>query len=92
MKLQIHNPAIIYLSLSLFIIFLGIKQIPKQDVILEILLILFITFILNVLCINGLNKVAWYLVTFFILVPFILAIMSVLPLFIKMLSKSSVKK
>lgn len=92
MELKIHNAAIVYLSLSLFILFIGIKQIPKKEVMLEILLILFITFVLNVLCINGLNKVAWYLVTFFILVPLILAFMSIFPMFIAMLSKKSVKK
>ncbi len=87
MKLKIHNAAIVYLSFALLILFMGINRIPKKEVILEILLILFITFVLNVLCINGLNKVAWYLVTFFILVPFILAVMSVLPLFVTMLGK-----
>ena len=87
MKLKIHNAAIVYLSFALLILFMGINRIPKKEVILEILLILFITFVLNILCINGLNKVAWYLVTFFILVPFILAVMSVLPLFVTMLGK-----
>ena len=87
MKLKIHNAAIVYLSFALLILFMGINRIPKKEVILEILLILFITFVLNILCINGLNKVAWYLVTFFILVPIILAVMSVLPLFVTMLGK-----
>lgn len=87
MKLQLCNPSIIYLSFSLLILFIGVKRIPKNEVIYEIMLILFITFILNMLCINGLNKVAWYFVIFFILIPFILAIMSVLPLFITMLGK-----
>ena len=87
MKLKIHNAAIVYLSFALLILFMGINRIPKKEVILEILLILFITFVLNILCINGLNKVAWYLVTCFILVPFILAVMSVLPLFVTMLGK-----
>jgi hypothetical protein len=87
MKLQICNPAIVYLSFSLLIFFIGVKRIPKNEIMYEIILILFITFILNMLCINGLNKVAWYFVIFFILVPFILAIMAVLPLFITMLGK-----
>jgi hypothetical protein len=87
MKLQLCNPSIIYLSFSLLILFIGVKRIPKNEVIYEIMLILFITFILNMLCINGLNKVAWYFVIFFILIPFILAIMAVLPLFITMLGK-----
>jgi hypothetical protein len=87
MELKLHNAAIVYLSFSLLIIFIGIKRIPKTEVIFEILLILFITFILNVLCINGLNKVAWYFVIFFILVPIFLALMSILPLIIAMLSK-----
>lgn len=87
MKLKIHNAAIVYLSFALLILFIGINRIPKKEVIFEILLILFITFILNLLCINGLNKVAWYLVTFFILIPFILAVISVLPLFVTMLGK-----
>lgn len=92
MKFKLHNISIIYLSLSLFILFIGIKQIPKEDVMIEILLILFITFVLNTLCINGLNEVAWYLVIFFILVPFILAFMSILPMIIMMLSKKQLKK
>ena len=87
MELKLHNAAIVYLSFALLIIFIGIKRIPKTEVIFEILLILFITFILNVLCINGLNKVAWYFVIFFILVPIFLALMSILPLIIAMLSK-----
>jgi hypothetical protein len=91
MKLQICNVAIVYLSLSLFILFMGISRIPKNEVILEILLILFITFLLNMLCINGLNKVAWYLVIFFILIPFLLAVMSVLPLFVAMLRSTIFK-
>ncbi len=92
MKFKLHNISIIYLSLSLFILFIGIKKIPKEDFMIEILLILFITFVLNTLCINGLNEVAWYLVIFFILVPFILAFMSILPMIIMMLSKKQLKK
>lgn len=87
MKLQIHNAPIVYLSLSLLILFIGIKQIPREDVIFEIMLILIITFILNVLCINKLDKVAWYIVLFLVIIPIMLAIISVLPLFVKMLSK-----
>jgi hypothetical protein len=66
---------------------MGIKNLPREDVIFEIILILIITFILNVLCINGLNKVAWYIVVFFIIIPFFLAIISIMPLFVKMLGK-----
>ena len=87
MKLQIHNAPIVYLSLSLLIFFMGIKVIPKENVIYEISLILIITFVLNVLCINGLNNVAWYIIIFLIIIPFILAIIAVLPLFITMLKK-----
>ena len=87
MKLQIHNAPIVYLSLSLLILFMGIKNIPREDVMFEILSILIITFILNVLCINGLNKVAWYFVIFFIIMPFFLAIISVMPLLVTMLGK-----
>lgn len=85
MEIKIHNPAIVYLALSLFMLFIGIKQITKKEVMLEIIIILFITFVLNVLCINGLNNVAWYFVIFFILLPIFLAIISILPLFIAML-------
>jgi hypothetical protein len=87
MKLKIHNPAIIYLSISLFLLFIGIKRIPREDIIFEISIILFITFILNLLCINELNKVAWYLVIFFILVPFFLAIIAILPMIGAIVSK-----
>jgi len=92
MNLQICNVAIIYLSLSLFILFMGISRTPKEDVISEIFIILFITFTLNMLCINGLNNVAWYLVIFFILIPFTLAIVAVLPLLASMISKKSTIK
>lgn len=87
MQLKISNVAIVYLSLSLFLLFIGVKRIPKNEVIFELLLILFITFVLNTLSINGLNNVAWYLVIFFILIPFILAVMSIMPLFVTMLGK-----
>ena len=88
-----HNASIVYLSLSLLMLFMGIARVPKEDVMFEILLILFITFVLNVLSINGLNNVAWYLVTFFLLVPFLLALISVMPLLVSMVvKKSSVKK
>jgi hypothetical protein len=89
MELKLHNAAIVYLSFSLLILFIGIKRIPKTEVIIEILLILFITFILNILCINRLNKVAWYFVIFFILIPIFLALMSILPMVMAMLSKKS---
>jgi hypothetical protein len=92
MNLKIHNVAIVYLSLSLFLLFMGIVRIPREEVMIEILYILFITFILNMLSINGLNNVAWYLVTFFLLIPFALAFASVLPLVISMASKKSIKK
>jgi|694.fasta_scaffold06704_13 hypothetical protein len=93
MNLQICNVAIIYLSLALLILFIGISRIPKEDVISEIFIILFITFTLNALCINGLNNVAWYLVIFFILIPFGLAIMAILPLLTSMISKKpTIKK
>jgi ABC-type Na+ efflux pump permease subunit len=71
---------------------MGISRTPKEDVISEIFIILFITFILNMLCINGLNNVAWYLVIFFILIPFTLAIIAVLPLLASMISKKSTIK
>ena len=89
MELKLHNAAIVYLSFSLLILFIGIKRIPKTEVIFEILLILFITFILNILCMNRLNKVAWYFVIFFILIPIFLALMSILPMVMAMLSKKS---
>jgi hypothetical protein len=92
MKLKINTPAIVYLSISLFILFMGIIRIPKEDIMFEILFILSITFILNILSINGLNNVAWYLVIFFLLVPFALAIISILPLFISMISKKPLNK
>jgi len=87
MKLQLCISSIVYLSFSLLILFIGVKRIPKNEVMYEIILILFITFILNILCINGLNKVAWYFVIFFILVPFILAVVTILPLLVSMLGK-----
>ena len=89
MELKLHNASIVYLSFSLLILFIGIKRIPKTKIIFEIVLILFITFILNILCINKLNKVAWYFVIFFILVPIFLACMSILPMVIAMSSKKS---
>lgn len=92
MDLKIHNVAIIYLSISLLVLFMGIIRIPKEDVMFEILFILFITFILNALSINGLNNVAWYLVIFFLLVPFVLAVISIMPLFVAMISKKSLIK
>lgn len=92
MNLRIHTPAIIYLSISLLVLFMGIIRIPKEDTMFEILFILFMTFILNMLSINGLNNVAWYLVIFFLLVPFGLAIISITPLFVAMISKSKLKK
>lgn len=85
MKLQIHNAPIVYLSFSLFLLFTGINRIPRSDVIYEIFFILLITFVLNALCINGLNKVAWYFVIFFILVPIILAIMAMMPLIVSII-------
>lgn len=89
---MLHNVAIVYLSISLLILFMGIIRIPREDVMFEILTILFITFGLNILSINGLDKVAWYLVTFLLLIPFILAFISVLPLLFAMISKKSIKK
>jgi hypothetical protein len=87
MELKLHNAVIVYLSFSLLILFMGLKKIPKDEIIYEIILILFITFILNILCMNGLNNVAWYFVIFFILVPIILAIIVILPSFLIMLGK-----
>jgi len=91
MELKIYNAAIVYLSLSLFLLFIGVKRMPKDDVIFETLLILFVTFVINVLCINGLNKLAWYLIIFFILIPFSFVILAMMPLIIKMISSSSLK-
>ncbi len=87
MELKLYNAVLVYLSFSLLILFMGLKKIPKDEIIHEIILILFITFILNILCINGLNNVAWYFVIFFILVPIILVIIVMLPSFLTMLGK-----
>ena len=87
MELKLHNAVIVYLSFSLLILFMGLKKISKNEIMYEIILILFITFILNILCMNGLNNVAWYFVIFFILVPIILAIIVILSSFLTMLDK-----
>ena len=87
MELKLHNAVIVYLSFSLLILFMGLKKFSKNEIMYEIILILFITFILNILCMNGLNNVAWYFVIFFILVPIILVIIVMLPSFLTMLGK-----
>ena len=87
MELKLHNAVILYLSFSLLILFMVLKKISKNEIMYEIILILFITFILNILCMNGLNNVAWYFVIFFILVPIILAIIVILSSFLTMLDK-----
>jgi hydrogenase-4 membrane subunit HyfE len=87
MNLMICTPAIVYLVLSSVILFMGIKRIPRVTVIYEILTILSITFLANVFCLNGLSNIAWYLVGFFVLLPFCMAIVAVMPLIFAMISK-----
>ena len=92
MRFIIHNPAIVYLVFSFAILFMGISRVQKNDVIYEIITILFITFVLNVLCLNGLSNIAWYLVVFFIFVPILFSFIVVSPLLFAMFSKKNESK
>jgi hypothetical protein len=71
----IHNAPIVYLSLSLFLLFIRIKKMDRNETMGEIIYILAVTFLLNTLCINGLNKISWYLVLFFTIIPVGLAML-----------------
>lgn len=77
--MKLHIPAIVYLSLALFILFIGVKKLSRNETMYEIMLIVFITFGINVLCMNELNNIAWYFVIFFVLIPIIMAIIALLP-------------
>jgi len=82
----INIPAIVYLSISLFILFLNLKKINKMNAIYDIFIILLLTFFINTLCINNLNKVAWYIVAFLTIIPMGLALLSFFLLNIKILN------
>ena len=49
-------------------------------------LVLIITFIINILCINDLNKIAWYTIAFLTIIPVGLAFLSFILLKIKILN------
>ncbi len=72
----IHNAPIVYLSLSLFLLLIRIKKMDRNEMMGEIIYILAVTFLLNTLCVNGLNKISWYLVSFFTVIPVGLAILT----------------
>jgi len=82
----INIPAIVYLSIALFILFLNFKKMNKMNVIYEIFIILLLTFFINILCINNLNKIAWYIVAFLTIIPAGLALLSFILLKIKILN------
>lgn len=82
----INIPAIVYLSFALLIIFLNSKKMSKINIVYEIFVVLIITFIINILCINNLNKIAWYIIAFLTIIPVGLAFLSFILLKIKILN------
>lgn len=82
----INIPAIVYLSFALLIIFLNSKKMSKINIVYEIFAVLIITFIINILCINDLNKIAWYIIVFLTIIPVGLAFLSFILLKIKILN------
>lgn len=86
----IHNAAIVYLSFTLAGLFAGIFSdvISKEDVMQKLFLIIFITFLINVMCINGISEIAWYVVAIFLLFPLLMSMVVLFPIVNKMISKT----
>lgn len=85
--INICTPSIVYLSFGLAGMFIGINYIKRSEVMFNLFTILLATFLINMLCINGLNAIAWYTVILFIFCPLVLSAITLIPIVSQMLSK-----
>lgn len=90
--INICTPSIIYLSFGLAGLFIGIENVNRTDVIFNLFVILLATFLINMLCINGLTNIAWYAVFLFIFFPLALSAATLIPIVNRMLSKKAINK
>lgn len=89
--INICTPSIIYLSFGLAGLFIGIENVNQSEIIQHIFIILTATFLINMLCINGLENIAWYIIILFLFFPIVISAFTLIPIVNRMLSKKPIK-